>query len=527
MSFNPGSRYITAALIEDGYQVTADDIAYQCRVSQQAYANDTVWFGGGAGVSFFASLAAYGAVGSLTAAVAIPALALVGCSIAAWQVSERTDHRETEARLFRRYPQLAQQITKAIESGANTDDLSRGVSNAIATASRDGSRSMPALSMDAKASESWDGDNNAFNDPIVPENVSADEGSTQAEEAPKTESATIAPTEFQPIAAASPSMQHIVSPVWNPAQDLGENPQSALIVGTPGSGKGMTVSNAVRVLKYKMPDLHVFVIDPKADPKERGYWDSIADTYCAFSLMNCLDPDDGAEWLIDCMARFQSITGPKLCIFDEMMTASTELQLANKDFKAMMKLKKFVVGLIGQGDSQDAWLWCMTQSPQVQDLGMGGGVRANLRVIALVSPKNITAVEAIVSTKLIPAPDGGVDKLRKIMANSPVGTAVFDGKIGRWLPMPKLENFSGYDRNSRSAIVQESSTFQTIAVQDDPAPDDFSDLPDIFRAVALMAMARNITASDKSFIVNDLKEANELKSSDPLAARERLSKYVA
>ena len=57
--------------------------------------------------------------------------------------------------------------------------------------------------------------------------------------------------------AAAPTMQHIVSPVWNPAEDLGQNPQSALIVGVPGSGKGMLVSNAIRTLKAKYPDLKI------------------------------------------------------------------------------------------------------------------------------------------------------------------------------------------------------------------------------------------------------------------------------
>ena len=108
----------------------------------------------------------------------------------------------------------------------------------------------------------------------------------------------------------------------------------------------------------------------------------------------------------------------------------------------------------------------MTQSPQVKDLGMSGGVRANLRVIGLVSPKNMTAVEALVSTQLIPKPDGGMDELRSIMAASPVGRAVFDGKIARWLPMPKLENHSGFDRDNRSLsdeVPEVQSPSQPIA----------------------------------------------------------------
>ena len=290
----------------------------------------------------------------------------------------------------------------------------------------------------------------------------------QNSDAPRSASAALAQTELQTIApgvaAAAPSMQHIVSPVWNPAQDLGENPQSALIVGVPGSGKGMMISNAVRVLKAKVPNLKVFVIDPKASPKERGYWQSIADEYRAFSLKNCEDPDEGAAWLLRCMDAFRRLPGPKLCIFDELMTAATELELADSKLKALPKLKKFVVGLVGQGDSEAEWLWAMTQSPQVKDLGMSGGVRANLRVIGLVSPKNMTAVEALVSTQLIPKPDGGMDELRSIMAASPVGRAVFDGKIARWLPMPKLENHSGFDRDNRSLSDEVQSSSPTIAL---------------------------------------------------------------
>ena len=268
--------------------------------------------------------------------------------------------------------------------------------------------------------------------------------------------------------AAAPTMQHIVSPVWNPAEDLGQNPQSALIVGVPGSGKGMLVSNAIRTLKAKYPDLKIFVIDPKADPKERGYWEGLADHYKAFSLMKCSDPDEGAEWLLDCMAQFTAMSGPKLCIFDELMSASTELSLANKELKALPRLKKFVVGLIGQGDSQGAWLWAMTQSPQVADMGMSGGVRANLRAIGLVSPKNLAAVEAMTSTKLIPPPPGGMDELRQIMEASPVNRAVFDGKLARWLPMPKLENHSGFDRDSRTITREVTPIAPAIVATMDP-----------------------------------------------------------
>lgn len=250
--------------------------------------------------------------------------------------------------------------------------------------------------------------------------------------------------------AVAPSIQHITSPVWNPAQDLGENPQSALIVGTPGSGKGMTVSNAVRVLKSQNPNLTVMMIDPKGDPKEKGYWEPVTDIFESFALMDCLDPDEGAEWLLQCMSKFQKLPAPKFLIFDELLAASIELEMADKSMKALPKLKKFMAGIVAQGDSRGVWVWAMSQSPQCADLGLNGGVRGNLRIIAIVSPKNTTAIQVITSTKLVPMVEGGMDELRAIMAASPVGRAVFDGKIARWLPMPELENHSGFDRDNRS-----------------------------------------------------------------------------
>jgi hypothetical protein len=239
------------------------------------------------------------------------------------------------------------------------------------------------------------------------------------------------------------------------AQDMGSNPQSCLIAGTPGSGKGMVVSNAVRRLKANHPKLTVMMIDPKADPKERGYWAGCVDVFRSVSLMDCPDPDEGASWLLACMDEFQRLEAPKLLIFDEMLAACTELGLADAKMKAPQRLKKFVSGIISQGDSQFSWIWSMTQSVTASDLGFSSGVRGNLRAIGIISPKNIAAIQGLVSTRLIPPPKGGLEELAQLMEKSPVDRAFFDGKSSRWYPMPELENHSGYDRDSRTYLEGE------------------------------------------------------------------------
>jgi len=261
-----------------------------------------------------------------------------------------------------------------------------------------------------------------------------------------------------------------LSALFNPAIDLGQNPQSALIAGVPGSGKGILVSNAVRVLRQKHQALIVMMIDPKGDPKEKGYWQGVVNIYRSMNLMNCDDPDEGASWLLSCMDEFRKLPAPKLLIFDEMLAASVEISLAHKDFKAPQRMKKFVSGIIAQGDSQGVWVWAMSQSVQVADLGFNGGVRGNLRVIGIISPKNTTAIEALTSTQLIPKPVGGMDELRAIMKASPVDRAFYDGKISRWLPMPKLENHSGFDRDNRTIEANPTiSKKQAETYQDKPA----------------------------------------------------------
>ncbi|KAM3092691.1 hypothetical protein ACKFKF_30810 [Phormidesmis sp. 146-12] len=246
--------------------------------------------------------------------------------------------------------------------------------------------------------------------------------------------------------------------LFNPAIDLGQNPQSALIAGIPGSGKGMVVSNALRVLKQKHSALKVFVIDPKFDPNERGYWDSVADTYRGKAFEDLDDADEGASWILSCLREFQKLPAPKLLIFDESLNVSNVLGLADKEMRAPQKVKLMLSSAITGGDSRGIWVWVLGQSVQVQDLPFNGGVRGNLRVLAIVSEKNLTAIEPLLSTKLIPSPSGGVSELRRLIEASPCNRCFFDGKSSRWLPMPKLENYSGFDRDNRTIEAEPTIT---------------------------------------------------------------------
>jgi cell division inhibitor SulA len=280
-----------------------------------------------------------------------------------------------------------------------------------------------------------------------------------AEEAPKTESAALAQTELQPIApgvAASPSMQVIngvetIAP-RDIATDLGNNPQSALIFGTPGAGKGMTISNAIRTLRAKLPNVTVMMVDPKGDKKERGYWESQVDIFESRALLKS-SPRSSAEWMMRCVEKFQDIDGPKLLVWDELFASITVLKGQNipkgeDAFPCLTDFQQFISLNLSLGPSSGTWVWGMSQSANLSDLGLTSGGLSTTRIIALISPDNVGAVEGYLATKAITAPKGGMETLDRLMEQSPVGRACYDGKTKRWYPTAKLENHSGFDRDT-------------------------------------------------------------------------------
>jgi hypothetical protein len=302
-------------------------------------------------------------------------------------------------------------------------------------------------------------------------------------------------TAIQPQLAASTPIGRQSSPsavsqkvVLDSAADLGQNPQSAIIAGVPGAGKGIFVSNALREVKRRNPHVKIFAIDPKNDPKETGYW-SIADQLWRRDFDQC-STEDAAMWLMDRLGEYRNHSGPKLLVLDEGTTAFTVLKLAkvfeerelgNGAVKSLPvdmlgEFKKFLVTISGMGDSRESWVWIVCQVINCADLGLTGGVRSIFRSIALVSPKNRNAVATFFSTGFVPLPPGGKDALYEMMDNSECNRAFYDGKTDEWVPTPVWPNHSGYNRDTRQQVdVPQTTTGNvsqqmTLPVQPTPQP---------------------------------------------------------
>ena len=283
---------------------------------------------------------------------------------------------------------------------------------------------------------------------------------SDASKATRTESPALAQTELQAIApgiaAAAPSISVVngietIAP-RDIATDLGNNPQSALIFGTPGAGKGMNISNAIRTLRAKYPKLTIMMVDPKGNPAERGYWQNQVDIFESKAILKT-HPRSAAEWMLDCSDKFRSLDGPKLLIWDELYATITILKsqhigTGKEAFPCLTDFQVFLSTHLSLGPSEGIWVWGMSQSANLSDLGLTSGGLSTTRIIALVSPDNVGAVEGYLATKAITAPKGGMDEIDRLMDSSPVGRACYDGKTKRWYPMARLENHSGFDRDS-------------------------------------------------------------------------------
>ncbi|MEH2039215.1 hypothetical protein [Nostoc sp.] len=231
-----------------------------------------------------------------------------------------------------------------------------------------------------------------------------------------------------------------------------------LWVGVPGSGKGITISNAIDAIKRLHPDIHIFYIDPKGDEKETGYFKGRVDTFKRAKILE-MSPVEAVKWIKECFSEFQNISCSKLIILDEGTAVCSKFKNTKGEIGW---LKDKIISYCSCGDSSGWYFWIVVQNPHTDDLGISGGLRSQLTSVALVHPDNVPAYNAMIATQLIPS-DRKITstQVMEIAAQSPVGRAVYYGGINEWIPMPLLKNFSGYDRDTKNFIDSALSNKQT------------------------------------------------------------------
>ncbi|NJL88307.1 MAG: hypothetical protein HC886_23875 [Leptolyngbyaceae cyanobacterium SM1_1_3] len=260
------------------------------------------------------------------------------------------------------------------------------------------------------------------------------------------------------------ALQPASEPLPSPAHDLGTNPQSALIGGVPGAGKAVFYLTALAKLRDHNPAIKVFILDPKNSPLETGVnrFDGVTVWRRTLAQMS---PDDGSQWILDCIDEFKQHQGPKLLILDEAASVMATLKLASRTMQAIATVRAFLAHITSMGDGERHYLWLVTQDASTEGLGISSALRATLRAIAIIAPHNRQALSAFLAGNWLPIPDDGREGLDALMDRSPVDRAIFDGKQGRWMPMERLENLTGFDRDSRTQLQPAHDAQEAPATQ--------------------------------------------------------------
>ena len=228
--------------------------------------------------------------------------------------------------------------------------------------------------------------------------------------------------------------------------EMVERISNTIVIGIPGSGKGMLVSNAIRQAKHRHPKLKIFVIDPKADPKEAGYWDG-CDVVKSYACMDA-KPATVAAWAeaaFDEYAVYAQKNERTLLVLDEGSMLGNKLQQA-KSTLLVDKLTSYTSG----GDSAGRNVWFMMQSPYVGGASLNLSTTSQMTSIVIAFEENIGALAQWKSAKIFKSLS--LDEVSELIEKSTTGRAIYYGKTGRWYMMPELKNFSGYDRDKREYL---------------------------------------------------------------------------
>ncbi|MBD2773332.1 hypothetical protein [Iningainema tapete] len=239
---------------------------------------------------------------------------------------------------------------------------------------------------------------------------------------------------------------------------LAQSLKLTLIVGVPGSGKGIFVTNALEAVKQYHSNTTIFYIDPKNDPKETAYFSRRVDRLFRKKLSTS-SPEDAEEWVRNCLQEYDNFDcglGRKLLVFDELsLTLKTlgAVKVEKGVESPLTWLKRKLSGYSTSGDSEGITLWGISQNAHVSGLGMDGGDRTMFVPIFIIDAQNVSASEGILKAQMIPG-DKRLNsvEIQKLCKKSEIGRAVYFGGTNQWYPMPKLENYSGFDRDNRKFL---------------------------------------------------------------------------
>jgi hypothetical protein len=259
-----------------------------------------------------------------------------------------------------------------------------------------------------------------------------------------------------------PTQPNTPPPSFDLIGEMSKAPENILIIAPSESGKGIVIGNLIAAFKAST-DCSVTAIDPKGADTEGGFF-AQCDRVHRFQSQR-LGRDEiitetkrGWKMFEDECIKWAGIK-PCFILIDEMLVIGGCFKKAGDTF-----LQDKIASLVSMGRSQRQFCWIATQYPQLDKLGIDGGIAGQMELLMIVREKNINLVKGWVKydlTKLVK-----FDDAVSCCDDSPVNRAVC--WRNDWYPMPSMQNHSGFDRESNTWTIAPPASSQIVTPTDSP-----------------------------------------------------------
>jgi hypothetical protein len=243
------------------------------------------------------------------------------------------------------------------------------------------------------------------------------------------------------------------TPITSKLREVCDRNNSFYIAGSKGSGKGIFAANLLRWKLDQYPNAIALVLDPKGDVKEAGYWKNERIRHFSFKGI-ALSSEQYAEKVIEFLAEARNLVsqadvtrGMRLfLVLDELLTIKESI--SNGLFA---EFRRFGVSAISTGDSEGIHLIAITQSFNAGDSFGSDELLKNFTQVGLFREDEYTRAKKLIQ---FGRSNGELteSEFKALIAQSLVDRVM--SIAGEFIPTPKLENHSAFDRDSGKVIKQ-------------------------------------------------------------------------
>lgn len=270
--------------------------------------------------------------------------------------------------------------------------------------------------------------------------------------------ATVADQGAETLVPSVVAQHGALSAPFDMAGYLADHLGPTLVTATPRTGKGMILQRFWRLAQQR--GCTVWVLQPKPAKQELTYWAGV-DQFLPLMLE---DYDRDSPAIADQMRDFvmrwrQQRHRPTVLIIDELV----KIQACQPQFYDWLKSQVLVE--MSSGETDQRYLYLVSQSPLVGDIGLSGGNRAILNLVALArrdKPEHLRSLRRSMGS--VPEPDSNLFG----RSESPNGAIVYHSNLGNWYPMPEYQvpKADPLATDFLSWYQERTSQGKTVTVQD-------------------------------------------------------------